>query len=117
MTNLELQARLTAINDKAGKNSKPIYYNDEEYAILEKAYIALDLDKDIFAKLVFADMRAFLDNVDKWDWMIRAHEHYQEEVQYEKDRQQVDELEKSLADRKARIADYEKKRRTYSVAY
>ena len=116
MTSQELNERLAAINDKAGKNSKPIYFNETEYGILEKAYIALDLDKEVFAKLVFADMRAFIDNEAKWDWMVRAHEHYVAELQYENDRQQMENLETDLKNTKARIENYEKKRRIYGVA-
>lgn len=115
MNREELQERLEALNTKAKGNGKPIYFSDDEFEIFTKAYLALDLHKDIFAKLVFADTRAILDNEKKWDWMIKAHEHYQAELQYEQDTLRIEEVERELKKLKERKDNYEKHRRIYGI--
>ncbi|MCL2052272.1 MAG: hypothetical protein FWG91_11200 [Lachnospiraceae bacterium] len=49
---------------------------------MKKPYIALDLDKYIFAKLAHADMMAFLNNESKWDFMIEASDRLTEYRRY-----------------------------------
>ena len=127
MTIHELQDRLTAINDKTGKNARaatmfancepghPILVSSADYAVFENAYIALDLNKDTFAKFVFADGQEILNNAEKWEWMIRAHDHYRAECQYECDLRRIEDLQRELGLVKQRKEDYEKRRRTYAI--
>ena len=114
MMKRELQERLEALNEKA-KPKKTIDFNDDEYEVLERAYIALDLDKNIFAGIVFADMRAIIDNKSKWDFMISARDHYLAELQYEHDINKIEDMEKEIRQLKERKELYEKKRRCYRL--
>lgn len=113
MTRNELMERLGALNSKAKSGSKPIYFNDEEYAIIEKAYIALDLNKDIFAKIVFADTRAIIDNEAKWDFMIAAHDSYIAKLQYQRDIARMSEIKAEMKDLEKRKELFERNNRCY----
>ena len=83
---------------------------NEEYAIIETAYIALDVDKTIFAKMVLSmGIDEVVSKAEKWIFMRDSAEHYIAYRRYVKAKDELDEQQQAVARSKQIIENYEKK--------
>ena len=98
MTIFELRER--------SKKSKEI--TNEQYASLEVAYVALDLDKDTFAKIVDAiGIEALTNREEYWRQLTQGHQMYRAREQYKKDVYELEIAEEENKRRRERIKHYE----------
>jgi hypothetical protein len=90
MTKAELIDRLDALKVKLQNST----IGDADYEILENWYIALDFDKDIFAKIVsVVGVETLIGRHAHATAMVTAMDEYQKREQYERNRRRLAEIE------------------------
>lgn len=81
----------------------------EEYAIIETAYIALDVDKPIFAKIVLAmGLEEVLARADKWIFMSSAADYYNGYLRYVRAKNELEEQQNAVDNSKQIIENFRK---------
>jgi hypothetical protein len=102
MTIHELNDRLTALHAPT--------VTPEQYPALEIWYIALDLDKDVFAAVVKAVGVEVLNNrVKHAEFINTAVDEYQARQRYKANKLRVEEMERELASLKESVKEFEKR--------
>ena len=93
MTKYELIERLQTLKVKLLNDN----IGDADYEILEKWYIALDLDKDIFAKVVAAvGIETLIVRHGHAATMVTAMDEYQRREQYKRNKLKLEEMEREV---------------------
>jgi len=81
------------IHELKERSKKTVKISSEEYAILEKLYILLDLHKDEFAKIVDAvGVENLVKRENYWDRLQTADNERQSRLKYEQAKQEMDAL-------------------------
>jgi hypothetical protein len=84
--------------------------SDTDYEALEKWYIALDLDKDIFARIVAAaGVKTLVDRAGYAGKLLTAWDEYAWREKYKQDKLRLEAMEREASDLRAAIKAYEKR--------
>ena len=103
----EMKSRVDKISAHSASGRK---LESEEYEIIEIAYIALDVDKPIFAKMVLAmGIDEVIAKANKWVFIRDSADHYNEYRRYVKAKEALDEQQRAVEHSKQIIENYEKK--------
>jgi len=78
-------------------SDKYTFISDEQYAVLEKMYIAFDIDKKYFAEMIYDNIEYFCTKESKWDFMIEAHEREIARLRYEENKKKADNIQHQIA--------------------
>ncbi|MCL1986878.1 MAG: hypothetical protein FWG64_02775 [Firmicutes bacterium] len=82
--------------------------SQEDLDVVTPMYIALDLHKNDFCKIVKAlGVEKIAEKANKWDFMIKAHDFYSAKLQYERKVARLAALEREMAELQADVEHYE----------
>lgn len=105
MMKSELTDRLQALKVKLLNDT----IGDADYEILENWYIALDLDKDTFAKIIAAvGIETFISRHAHATAMVTAMDEYQKREQYKRNKLKLEEMEREVERLKESTKAFEK---------